>query len=79
MAASISISLGSLQKNPGVNLNQYFANANSVLQTPAPFTLGTAPQLSQVYSPGARNSDLAIYKNFSLGQDSVKAPPCSFG
>ncbi|MGO8790963.1 MAG: carboxypeptidase regulatory-like domain-containing protein [Terriglobia bacterium] len=60
--------VGKLQKNPGVNLNQYFANANSVLQTPAPFTLGTAPQLSQVYSPGARNANLAIYKNFPLGR-----------
>jgi hypothetical protein len=59
---------GTLKKNPGVNLNQYFANANSVLQTPGAFTLGSAPELSQVYSPGARNANLAIYKNFALGR-----------
>lgn len=60
--------VGTLRKNPGVNLQQYFANANQVLQTPAPFTIGTAPELSQVYGPGARNADLALYKNFALGR-----------
>ena len=51
-----------------MNVNQYFANVETVLQAPAPFTLGTAPELSQVYGPGAQNANLAIYKNFVLSR-----------
>jgi hypothetical protein len=60
--------VGTLRKNSGVNLQQYYANASQVLQTPAPFTIGTAPEISQVYGPGARDADLALYKNFALGR-----------
>jgi hypothetical protein len=60
--------VGALQKSPGVNLSDYFSNANTALQAPAPFTVGNAPEIAQVYSPGARNANLAIYKNFALGR-----------
>ncbi|MGH9325877.1 MAG: TonB-dependent receptor domain-containing protein [Terriglobia bacterium] len=60
--------VGRLQKAPGVNLQDYFANSSSAIATPAPFTLGTAGELLDIYSPGARNFDLAVYKNFSFNK-----------
>jgi hypothetical protein len=55
-----------LRKNPGVNLKDYFANGNQAYAVPAPWTIGTAAPYTNIYAPGARNFDLAIYKNFSL-------------
>jgi len=55
-----------LQKNSGVNIQNYFANGNQAYAAPAPWTLGTAAPYTNIYAPGARNFDLAMYKNFSL-------------
>ncbi|MGH9328240.1 MAG: carboxypeptidase regulatory-like domain-containing protein [Terriglobia bacterium] len=57
-----------LRKNPGVNLQSYFANGNQAFSVPAPWTLGTAAVESNVFGPGARNFNLAIYKNFSFSR-----------
>ena len=59
-----------LQINHGAGyLNNYFTNENTALAEPAPFTLGTAPQvLPDTYGPGTFNANLAVYKNFALGR-----------
>jgi hypothetical protein len=61
--------IGTLKCNNGANfLTDYFANPQ-VVTTPAPFTLGTAPRTDgSCRQPGEENSDLSIYKDFSLSK-----------
>jgi len=55
-----------LQKAPGVNIQNYFSNGNQAYAAPAAWALGTAAPYTHIYGPGARNFDLAMYKNFNL-------------
>ncbi|MBV8906032.1 MAG: TonB-dependent receptor, partial [Acidobacteriia bacterium] len=59
--------LGTLQQNPGVNINAYFANPQ-VIGTPAPYMDGdegrTDPHLR---SPGANTLNASMFKDFPLG------------
>ncbi len=63
---------GKLQKTGGSTnawINNYFSNENQVLSAPAPYSLGTGPSvMSGVYGPTTFNANLALYKNFPLGQ-----------
>jgi hypothetical protein len=53
----------------GRNPDNFFPNADQVLSKPAPYTLGTLPGVvPTVHLDGARNADLAIYKNFTLSR-----------
>ncbi len=57
---------GVLKRNHGSNwLNQYFANP-TVVQIPAPYTLGNMSRTISLTNPGTANASLSAFKNFSL-------------
>jgi len=39
---------------------QYFGNPG-VASTPAPYTLGNRPRLSDIFAPGTKDADLALF------------------
>jgi hypothetical protein len=59
--------VGTPARNTGSDwMTQYFANPD-VFVAPAPFTIGNAPRtLPWVRTPGQRNSNLSLFKDFSL-------------
>ena len=59
--------VGTPARNTGSNwMTQYFSNPN-VFTYPAPYALGNAPRLLPwVRTPGTRNADLSLFKQFPL-------------
>ncbi len=59
---------GTLVRNTGPNWrDQYFANPEVAVK-PDPYTIGTAPRtLGSVRTPGIRNADLTLMKDFNIG------------
>jgi hypothetical protein len=59
---------GNLKRNNGSETSmvaQYFSNPE-VATLPAPYTLGNAPRLLNVFAPGTKNANLSVFKEFSL-------------
>ncbi len=57
---------GSYFSNAGVDANGNLLSS-SVLQVPAPYTLGTAPRvITSVRQPGTRNTTLSLFKEFPI-------------
>jgi carboxypeptidase family protein/TonB-dependent receptor-like protein len=63
--------VGPLRRSSGPEserIEQYFANRDVLQRTPD-FTLGNAPRtISSVRQPGTANTNLSLFKNFSLGR-----------
>jgi hypothetical protein len=58
---------GSYFANAGVDPSCGCPTASSVLQIPAPYTLGTAPRaIDTVRQPGTRNTTLSLFKEFPI-------------
>lgn len=66
---------GPITRNHGSETSmvaQYFANPQ-VASEPAPYTLGNAPRVSNIFAPGAQDADLSVFKEIPikkwLGED----------
>ncbi len=57
--------LGVNNGNETSKLNQYFAHPNNA-QEPAPYTLGTAPRVLNIYAPGTKDADLSVFKEIPI-------------
>jgi Carboxypeptidase regulatory-like domain/TonB dependent receptor len=60
--------IGTLKRNncsETCMVNQYFADPQVAVE-PAPYTLGTAARVLNVYAPGTRNADLSLFKEIPI-------------
>jgi hypothetical protein len=62
--------VATLKRNSGSSsVDQYFSNADQVVQEPADFALGNAPRaLSNIRQPGVKNATMSLFKEFPLSK-----------